>query len=333
MEIVNTTSTTDPVNMYDYLNSFIMNPMVFVILLLIIVVYYVFSSSLGNNQSFSVSSYNTSSTSTYGTGIIGTIIIVIVICLILVNAFQYFFSINLTGYIQGLFSPETEIDLVVENTTKTDGSSSSSDGSSFGGGSDGSSFGGGSGGGSGGISGGGGSGGGSTDSNDGNITNFFSKLKTKKQVFNIPGNNYDYENAQAICKAYDSELASYNQLEDAYNNGAEWCNYGWSSNQMALFPTQKQSYNHLQTIKGHENDCGRPGINGGYMANPKVRFGVNCYGYKPKIRKEEEELMKTASPYPESMKDKEFQNRVDLWKNKINEILVSPFNYDIWATR
>jgi hypothetical protein len=46
MEVVNTTSTTDPVNMYNYLNSFILNPMVFIIILLIIVAFYVFSSSL-----------------------------------------------------------------------------------------------------------------------------------------------------------------------------------------------------------------------------------------------------------------------------------------------
>ena len=31
----------------------------------------------------------------------------------------------------------------------------------------------------------------------------------------------------------------------------------------------------LQKIKGHEHDCGRPGINGGYIDNPNVRFGVN----------------------------------------------------------
>ena len=51
MEVVNTTSTTDPVNMYNYLNSYILNPMVFIILLLIIVIYYVFSSSLDGNGS------------------------------------------------------------------------------------------------------------------------------------------------------------------------------------------------------------------------------------------------------------------------------------------
>jgi hypothetical protein len=152
----------------------------------------------------------------------------------------------------------------------------------------------------------------------------------KKQVFNIPGNYYGYEDAKTLCKAYDSQLATYEQIEDAYKNGGEWCNYGWSDNQLALFPTQQQTYDKLQTIKGHENDCGRPGINGGYIDNPRVQFGVNCYGYKPRITSEEEEMMQNTSPYPKTAKDIAMENRVDYWKNKINEILVSPFNYNNW---
>ena len=158
------------------------------------------------------------------------------------------------------------------------------------------------------------------------------EIKFKKQVFNIPGNYYNYENAKALCQAYGSKLATYEQVEKSYNNGGEWCNYGWSDNQMALFPTQQKTYNKLQTIKGHENDCGRPGVNGGYIANPEVRFGVNCYGNKPKITDQEKDLMQTASPYPETAKDKAFQKRVDFWKSKVDEILVSPFNYNSWGS-
>ena len=47
--------------------------------------------------------------------------------------------------------------------------------------------------------------------------------------------------------------------------------------------------------------------------------------------KQEEELMKTASPFPETIKDKVFQKKVDFWKNKIDQILLSPFNYNIWG--
>jgi len=276
MEVVSTTSTTDPVNMYNYLNSYILNPMVFIIILLIIVAYYVFSSSLGNADG--------ESSSNSGSNIMGIIIIAILIVLIIINAFQYFFSINVTAYIQGLFSPKPTVDIVVDQSTYQPQPAP------------------------------------------------VPEIQLKKQVFNIPGNYYDYENAKAVCQAYGADLATYDQIENAYNNGAEWCNYGWSANQLALFPTQKQTYNTLQTIPGHENDCGRAGVNGGYIANPKVKFGVNCYGYKPKITEEEEDLMKTSTPYPETAQDIAFQKRVDFWRNKVDEILVSPFNYDTWGS-
>ena len=156
-------------------------------------------------------------------------------------------------------------------------------------------------------------------------------IKFKKQVFNIPGNQYTYDNATALCKAYGSKLANYEQVEHAYDNGGEWCNYGWSEGQMALFPTQQSTFDRLQTIKGHEHDCGRPGVNGGYIANPNVRFGVNCYGYKPRINEEEQQMMQNVSPYPQTMEDIEMEKKVGFWKNKVDNILVSPFNRERWG--
>jgi hypothetical protein len=286
MEVVNTTSTTDPVNMYNYLNSYILNPIVFIIILLIVVAYYVFSSSLGSGSSGGPGAPGLGNGDD-GSTFMGIIIVAILVVLIIVNAFQYFFSINVTAYIQDLFSPTTKVDIVVDQSAYQ-----------------------------------------STSYQPTSVP----EIKFKKQVFNIPGNYYDYDNAKALCQAYGANLATYDQIEKAYGSGAEWCNYGWSADQLALFPTQKKTYDRLQTIPGHENDCGRTGVNGGYIANPNVKFGVNCYGNKPKITSEEEELMQTASPYPETAKDLAFQKRVDFWKNKVDEILVSPFNYNTWGS-
>ena len=275
MEVVNTTSTVDPVNMYNYVNGFVLNPVVFIIILLIIVAYFVFAHSLTNSETVNGPEGTNSKA-------IGGIVVVFLLILLVVNAFQYFFSINVSAYVNGLFSPTTQVDIVVDQSTYE--------------------------------------------------PTPVPEIKFKKQVFNIPGNYYDYENAKALCTAYGSKLATYDQIEKSYNNGAEWCNYGWSADQLALFPTQQKTYDNLQNIEGHKNDCGRPGINGGFIANPKVRFGVNCYGYKPKITSEEEDIMKEATPYPETAKDLAFQKRVDFWKNKVNDILVSPFNYDTWGS-
>ena len=285
--VVLTTSATNPVLMYDYVNTYALSPMIFLIIILILIIYFAAFSSLGKNGDSSSSS--SSGTSLSGnsnsslSNIIGMIIVVILIILIIINAFQYFLNVNITAYASGFFNPNVkkkEIDIVVNN---------------------------------------------------GNNSSAVPTIKFRKQVFNIPGNYYSYDNAKAICQAYGSELATYNQIEKSYKNGAEWCNYGWSADQMALFPTQSETYNNLQNIAGHEHDCGRPGINGGYIANPNVRFGVNCYGNKPRITEEEDELMKTASPYPETLQDQIFQKRVDFWKTKVENILVSPFNYNTWG--
>jgi hypothetical protein len=161
--------------------------------------------------------------------------------------------------------------------------------------------------------------------------NVVPELKIKKEVYNIPSNSYTYDDSKAICQAYGATLATYDQIENAYNKGAEWCNYGWSDGQMALFPTQKKTWDKLQTIEGHENDCGRPGVNGGKINNPNAKFGVNCYGFKPIITSAEQDIMKNSPIYPVSMKDRELQEKVDYWKKRIPDMLLSPFNKNSWS--
>lgn len=157
------------------------------------------------------------------------------------------------------------------------------------------------------------------------------EITYKKQVFHVPGNKYDFSNARAICAAYGGKLASYDQIEKSYKDGGEWCGYGWSEDQMALYPTQKKTYDKLQTIKGHEHDCGRTGVNGGYIANPNVKFGVNCYGYKPKITPTEQKLMEIDQLYPKTKDELSFEKKIYDWRRKLGEIIVSPFNKTTWS--
>ena len=114
---VNTTSTTDPVNYYNKLNTFILNPMVFVIVLLIIIAYFVFSSSLGNNESGDFSSITSSDSNGSGGKVMGIIIVIILVFLIIVNAFEYFFSVNITAYLTDLFTNKPKVDIVVDQST------------------------------------------------------------------------------------------------------------------------------------------------------------------------------------------------------------------------
>ena len=154
--------------------------------------------------------------------------------------------------------------------------------------------------------------------------------RRKKQVFHIPGNVYTYDDAKAVCKAYGAKIATLEQIESAYDNGAEWCSYGWSDNQMAFFPTQRETWNKLQKIKGHKHDCGRPGINGGFIKNKNVKFGVNCYGYKPRMSKAERKAIETQGLYPKTMEDKYEDYKVNHYRRKLKDIIIAPFNKQSW---
>ena len=152
----------------------------------------------------------------------------------------------------------------------------------------------------------------------------------EKEVFHIPSNTYTYKQAHDMCKTLNARLATYDEVERAYNNGANWCSYGWSEDQLALFPTQKKVYNELKKIKGHKNDCGRPGINGGFMANPHIKFGVNCFGKKPKKNAISDTYMHSINHSPAINEDD--LNSEDEMKKTLEEMLIAPFNKDKWST-
>jgi len=158
------------------------------------------------------------------------------------------------------------------------------------------------------------------------------------EVFNISNNVFTYDDAQIVCSALDAQLATYDQIESAYNNGAEWCNYGWSADQMAYFPTQKDTWEKLQNNSKHKNDCGRPGINGGYIANPYVTFGVNCYGKKPKPTDAELAAMKANTANnglpvkTSSLEEKILEAKMRYWQNNASNMLnLSSYNKNAWS--
>jgi hypothetical protein len=155
-----------------------------------------------------------------------------------------------------------------------------------------------------------------------------------EEVFNIANNAYTYADAQSVCKSFNSRLATYDEIENTYNKGGEWCNYGWSDNQSIYFPTQKATWEKLQKTQSHKNDCGRPGVNGGFIANPNVRFGVNCFGKKPKPTDKELEYMKTASStYIHKNPEEKVANlKVEFFKKHRDEFLrLNAFNKDKWS--
>jgi hypothetical protein len=153
------------------------------------------------------------------------------------------------------------------------------------------------------------------------------------EVFHVSNNLYSYDDAQAICTSYGARIATYDEVENAYKNGAEWCGYGWSDGQMALFPTQKTTWDKLQKTDNHKNNCGRPGVNGGYIHNPYVKFGANCYGKKPVAYTADINRMNAQKNilYPKSKKDVVSDMKTEYWKNNANKLVVNGFNNDKWS--
>jgi hypothetical protein len=145
------------------------------------------------------------------------------------------------------------------------------------------------------------------------------------EVFHVSDKSFTYDEAEAVCAAYDSTLANLEQVIEAYNSGAEWCSYGWSAGAMALYPTQKPTWDALQREidPAKKTACGRPGVNGGYF-DPKLKFGVNCFGFKPKGD------FKPPAPLP-GVDKTAFDAMVKKFKDMLKSMTVTPFSRQEWS--
>jgi hypothetical protein len=149
----------------------------------------------------------------------------------------------------------------------------------------------------------------------------------KEEVFHVADNMYTYDDAQAVCSSYGATLANYNQINDYYNNGGEFCGYGWSTDQMALFPTQESTWKKLQHGTKEKNKCGRPGINGGVF-DASYKFGVNCYGVKPTKGPNDITCMGNIPKTPEEVA---LDEKIQFYKENAKSMHLDSFNHSQWS--
>ncbi len=151
------------------------------------------------------------------------------------------------------------------------------------------------------------------------------------EVFNVSKNTFTYYDAEPLCKALGAELATYDQVKQAWERGADWCNYGWVKGQTAVYPTQKDTWEKLQAgPEDQRTSCGVPGLNGGFFDNPELRFGVNCFGPKPSQSDHDAIAMAKGAPMsPEAL---EVEKKVAKFRTEAASLGIMPFNGSKWST-
>jgi hypothetical protein len=153
------------------------------------------------------------------------------------------------------------------------------------------------------------------------------------EVFNVSENSYNYYDAEPLCQALGAELASYDQVKQAWQKGADWCNYGWVKGQVAIYPTQESTWEKLQHGPQDErNACGQPGVNGGYFDNPEMKFGVNCYGVKPDQSANDEKILMQNGSIPKTVSGLKVDQKIQEIKGNIDRLGVLPFSNDKWSS-
>ena len=152
------------------------------------------------------------------------------------------------------------------------------------------------------------------------------------EVFNVSQNTFEYYDAEPLCKALGAELATYEQVKDAWAKGADWCNYGWVKGQMAVYPTQEDTYKKLQAgTLDQRNACGTTGLNGGYFDNPEMKYGVNCYGKKPPQSAHDEMKLMDEGKTPSSPGEIIVDAKIREYRDDADSLFVKPFNDSKWS--
>lgn len=153
------------------------------------------------------------------------------------------------------------------------------------------------------------------------------------EVYNVAQNKYTYYDAEPLCKALGAELATYDQVREAWAKGADWCNYGWVKGQMAVFPTQKPTYDKLQNGPAEEKRaCGTVGVNGGVFDNPELRFGVNCVGPKPSQTNHDERSLMEQGKVPRGPETLAVDRKIAAFKEEADSTFIRPFNSEKWSS-
>jgi len=151
------------------------------------------------------------------------------------------------------------------------------------------------------------------------------------EVFLVQDNIYSYDEAEPLCRAYGSRLATMGDMYDAWKKGADWCSYGWVKGNKAVYPTQKAKWIRLQKSEDDsvKNKCGLPGLNGGLIRDPYARFGVHCFGVKPPVWKNY--LANNMARENLTAQEMESRSQASKFRKQLNKFTIVPFSQNRWS--
>jgi len=144
----------------------------------------------------------------------------------------------------------------------------------------------------------------------------------KKEPFLINNNIFLKQDRSKVCKElFNSDVATKEQLNESFFNGANWCNYGWANDGNAYYPLQNETND--ATCKGNI------GLNGGTMEDKDYKLGVICYGVKPDENKYTD-LIKIKQNSSNCEAD---QKLLDNYRKQLENgnIKIAPFNNKSWS--
>jgi hypothetical protein len=147
-------------------------------------------------------------------------------------------------------------------------------------------------------------------------------IQPKKEVYLVSNNIFSKSEVPKVCQGlFNGTVATKEQLNESYNNGANWCNYGWDNNGEAYYPLQDNTNN---------SSCeGSKGLNGGKMPNDNIKLGALCYGVKPEDGK--------YSNLTKIKQDSSFSEgdllMLENYRKKLANggIKITPFNNNSWS--
>ena len=143
----------------------------------------------------------------------------------------------------------------------------------------------------------------------------------KEETFLVKSNIFNKDESNKVCKAlFNSRAATREELNADYNNGANWCNYGWTVDGSAYYPLQNNSDTPVCV--------GSKGLNGGAL-DGAPKLGITCYGTKPT----EKEYTSLNTIYRDSSIAEADISMLEKYREMMSsgKIKVAPFNDKVWS--